>query len=429
MTATRAREPRRRTHIVGWRPMGPRSTTESHRASTPLELVFDLCFVVAVAQAGASLHHAYVEGHPGDAFSAFPFVFFAIWWAWMNFTWFASAYDNDDVPYRLAVLVQIAGALILAAGVPRAFDNREYAVVTFGFLVMRLALVSLWVRAAIEHQSGRGSAIRYAIGVSACQIGWLSLLVLPESAARAAWAVLVPLELLVPMWAERRGRTSWHPGHIVERYGLFTIIVLGESILAASLAIQTALDEGRSLADLASVAGGGLLIVFAMWWIYFDLPTAQVMGTARAHFGDSPRGAFIWGYSHLVVFASAAAVGAGLAGAVDHAADHSKLTDTQVALTVTVPVTLYMASVWVLHLRHKHPGFLRYGAVPLTMIVILLSSLTDEAVLVTGCAMAALVATSVVGNDRYARKLATPSTHHAGDQVDRRRDDDRTEEP
>lgn len=429
MTATRAaREERRRTHIVGWRPMGPRSTTESHRASTPLELFFDLCFVVAVAQAGASLHHAYVEGHPGDAFTAFPFVFFAIWWAWMNFTWFASAYDNDDVPYRLAVLVQIAGALILAAGVPRAFDGREFAVVTFGYLVMRLALVSLWVRAAIEHQSGRGCAIRYAVGVGACQIGWLSLLLLPETAALVAWAVLVPLELLVPVWAERRGRTSWHPGHIVERYGLFTIIVLGESILAASLAIQTALDEGQSLADLASVAGGGLLIVFAMWWVYFDLPTEQVMGTARAHFGESPRGAFVWGYSHLVVFASAAAVGAGLAAAVDHAAGHSKLTDTQVALTVTVPVSVYLASVWVLHLRHKHPGFLRYGVVPLAVIVVLASSVTDESVLLTGCTMAALVVASVVGNDRYSRRLAS-STHDAGDRVDRRRDDDRTQEP
>src|SRR5688572_11928476 len=223
MTATRAaRDGRRRRHIVGWRPMGPRSTTESHRASTPLELFFDLCFVVAVAQAGASLHHAYVEGHPGDAFSAFPFVFFAIWWAWMNFTWFASAYDNDDVPYRIAVLVQISGALILAAGVPRAFDERDFAVATVGYVVMRVALVSLWLRAAIEHAGGRRSAIRYAVGVGACQVGWVSLLFLPEPVALAGWAVLVPLELAVPMWAERLGATSWHPGHIVERYGLFT---------------------------------------------------------------------------------------------------------------------------------------------------------------------------------------------------------------
>ena len=75
-------------------------------------------------------------------------VFFAIWWAWMNFTWFASAYDNDDVLYRLGVFVQIAGVLILAAGVPRAFASASFAIVTLGYAVMRVGLVSLWLRAA-----------------------------------------------------------------------------------------------------------------------------------------------------------------------------------------------------------------------------------------------------------------------------------------
>src|SRR5688572_5008916 len=102
--------------------MRPRSTTEAHRAATPLELFFDLCFVVAVAQASSRLHHALAENHVSQGVVGFGTVFFAIWWAWMNFSWFASAYDTDDVPYRLVTLVQIAGALILAAGVPRAFD-------------------------------------------------------------------------------------------------------------------------------------------------------------------------------------------------------------------------------------------------------------------------------------------------------------------
>jgi hypothetical protein len=97
--------------------MTPRDPHEPHRSSTPLELLFDLCFVVAIAQAGARLHHGIVEGHASHASLGYAVVFFAIWWAWMNFTWFASAYDTDDVPYRLLVLVQIAGVLVLAAGV------------------------------------------------------------------------------------------------------------------------------------------------------------------------------------------------------------------------------------------------------------------------------------------------------------------------
>ncbi|HEX8803081.1 MAG TPA: low temperature requirement protein A, partial [Acidimicrobiales bacterium] len=127
---TRADAPNRaagRARLV--RPLGPRSPDEEHRAATPLELFFDLCFVVAVAQAADGLHHALAEADMVSALVGYPSVFFAVWWAWMNFTWFASAYDNDDVPYRLTVLVQIAGVLILAAGVPRAFADEDFGVV------------------------------------------------------------------------------------------------------------------------------------------------------------------------------------------------------------------------------------------------------------------------------------------------------------
>ena len=95
----------------GWvRPMRSRSQHEEHRASTPLELLFDLVFVIAVAQAASALHHGITAGHVAEATLGFAMLFFAIWWAWMNFTWFASAYDTDDVPYRLAVFVQLSGA-------------------------------------------------------------------------------------------------------------------------------------------------------------------------------------------------------------------------------------------------------------------------------------------------------------------------------
>ena len=108
-----------------FRRMSARDPAESHRAATPLELLYDLCFVVAIAQAAASLHHAMAEGHAAQGLLGFMLVFFAIWWAWMGFAWFASAFDTDDVPYRLKVLVQIVGVLVLAAGVKRAFEHQE----------------------------------------------------------------------------------------------------------------------------------------------------------------------------------------------------------------------------------------------------------------------------------------------------------------
>ena len=333
--------------------MRARSTTEAHRASTPLELFFDLCFVVAVAQAASGLHHALAETHYADALVGYVTVFFAIWWAWMNFTWFASAYDTDDVAYRLAVFVQITGALLIAAGVPRAFDDHDFGIVVLGYVVMRAALVAQWLRAAASDPDGRACARRYAAGVTACQVGWVALLVVPDTWRLAGFALLVVAEMLVPVWAEQAGRTAWHPRHIAERYGLFTIIVLGESVLAATVAFQQALDGGTGLADLAVVGGGALLVVFAMWWLYFDQPADQTVERARAAFDESTRAGFVWGYGHLVVFASAAAVGAGIEVAVDHAVHPDEVSATLAAGAVAVPVVLYMLSVRVLHTARR----------------------------------------------------------------------------
>jgi len=103
-------------HGPRWtRLMRAREPDEPYRSSTPLELFYDLCFVVAVSLAAARLHHALGEQHIGAGLLGYLMVFFAIWWAWMNFTWFASAYDTDDALYRGTTLVQIAGALVLAA--------------------------------------------------------------------------------------------------------------------------------------------------------------------------------------------------------------------------------------------------------------------------------------------------------------------------
>jgi hypothetical protein len=244
------------------RPMVARSPDEEHRTATALELFFDLCFVVAVAQAAAGLHHAVADGHVAAGVLGYVVVFFAIWWAWMNFTWFASAYDTDDVAYRLTTLVQITGALILAAGVPRALDGRDFAVITLGYVVMRLAMVTQWLRAAGADAERRRCCLRYAVGITVVQAGWVARLTLPHGWAMAGIALLVVAELAVPIWAERAAPTTWHPHHVAERYGLFTLIVLGEVVGASTLAVQSALDADAALADLATIATGGLLTLF-----------------------------------------------------------------------------------------------------------------------------------------------------------------------
>jgi low temperature requirement protein LtrA len=347
-------------------PMPPRDTHEEHRSATPLELFFDLTL-----------------------------VFFAIWWAWMNFTWFASAYDNDDVAYRLTVFVLMTGVLILAAGVPRAFDDQDFGVITLGYVVMRLAMVGLWLRVAAQHPEGRPCALRYALGITLLQIGWVLRLALPEGAGLVAFFVLVVLELSVPAWAEAIGRTAWHPRHIAERYALFTIIVLGESVLGATVGVQTALDLDTHFEDVATVVVGGLLTLFAMWWIYFDMPTERLIDRARESSDAGRSGAFAWGYGHYFVFGAAAAMGAGLVVMVDQVTDHSELTDAQAAFAFTVPVVVYLIMVWMLHMPFKVSTPLRNFGVPVAACLILLSSFTPEPVLLTGFVLVALVAASV----------------------------------
>lgn len=101
-----------------------RDIHEQHRVATPLELLFDLTFVVAVALAAAQLHHAEASHHVGQALPGYLVAFFAIWWAWMNYTWFASAYDNDDAIYRVFTLMQMGGVLVFATGVPGLFEGQ-----------------------------------------------------------------------------------------------------------------------------------------------------------------------------------------------------------------------------------------------------------------------------------------------------------------
>jgi low temperature requirement protein LtrA len=376
--------------------MSPRDPEQEHRAATPLELFFDLTFVAAVALAGAGLEHGLATGHPAQALAAYPIVFFAIWWAWMNFTWFASAYDTDDAPYRIAVLIQMTGALIVAAGISRAFRGGWHLeIITAGYVVMRLALVALWLRAAAADPGGRRGAVRYAAGVTALQVLWVARLALPSEGGLASFLVLAALELAVPVWAEAAGRTSWHPRHIAERYALFTIIVLGEAVLAATTGVQKAVTGSVAFGAIATTVTGGLLIVFSMWWLYFDLPAEEVVTDVRRRFATRLSGAFLWGYGHYVVFGCAAAVGAGLAVSVGRAGGDARLGSLAAGFAVTAPVAGYLLTVWVLHAPYKRHGAMRAVLPPAGVALILASSATGEPVLATGLILALLVAAGV----------------------------------
>ena len=321
--------PRRRTGAV------VRSAAEPHRTATSLELLYDLCFVVAVAQISSELHHLLVERRFADGVIGFSAAFFGIWWAWVNYVWFASGHDSDDVPFRLLTLVQMAGVLVLAAGVHDAMEHFDFTTMTIGYVVMRLGLVGMWLRVARDQPAHRQRAMRYVIGISAVQVLWLLRLALPEGRpiGVGSFVVLAFVELAIPIWAERVAPApQFHPGHIAERFGLFTIIVLGEVILSSTIAVREAIDAVGLEFGVLVVAAAALVIAFAVWWSYFGRDDEPEV--------DRLHGAFFWGYGHFPVFAGLAAFGAGVHVAVEAAAGSADVTDRLAALAITVPLAV-----------------------------------------------------------------------------------------
>lgn len=206
------------------RPMLARDPHEGGRVASSLELFFDLTFVVAVSSAGGQLHKALSHGEVAHGIVGYAMAFFAIWWAWMNFTWFATSFDTDDWLYRVTTIVQMGGVLVLAAGIPGLFASdgtgaRGSGIALAGYVLMRLPMVSQWVRAGTANPSLRRTAWTYAGGITAVQILWVLTLLLPLSLFPFAFAVLAACEIAVPVVAERGRHTPWHPHHITERYG------------------------------------------------------------------------------------------------------------------------------------------------------------------------------------------------------------------
>ncbi|MCE5292360.1 MAG: low temperature requirement protein A [Nocardiaceae bacterium] len=322
------------------RRMTARDPDEQHRASTPLELLFDLTLVVAVSQVAAELHHAISENHLLSALPFFFIAFFGIWWAWMNFTWFASAYDTDDVPYRLLTLLQMAGVLVLAGGVGVAFHG-DLRVLVLGYVIMRIAMVVQWSRAAHQHPESRATTMRYAVGIVVVQAAWVAMLFIPKPFQIVVLVVLLVAELATPVYAEAAGTgTTWHPGHIAERYGLFTIIVLGEVLLSTLLTVREAIEGEAVRGEMIAIGGGALVIVFTLWWFYFLGEEPELQELKRS---------VVWGYGHYFVFGSVAALGAGVGAAVDIVTHHGHASELLASLTIAVAICVFMVALAVLH--------------------------------------------------------------------------------
>lgn len=373
--------------------MLPRDPAEPARAASTLELFFDLVFVIAVSQTSSQLHDGLTEGHLGHAIPGYLLVFFSIWWAWMNFTWFSTSFDTDDWLYRVLTIVQMSGVLVLAAGVEPVFVDDDFRLMIAGYVVMRLAMVAQWVRAS-RAPGMRTACLSYAAGIALAQVLWVAWPFLPEGTVRtAAVPFLVLAELAVPVVAERRGvraggsMTPWHPHHITERYGCFTLILLGESLLASSSGIIEAREEAENLVPLVELAVLAFVITAALWWSYFWAPHHRQIGSS----GSSLR----YGYGHYVLFAAAGALSAGIEVELDALTGASGLFDTAAAYAFAVPVAIFLLTVWIVAMRGAADRVVDI-VMPLAAVAVLCDPLIPAPVALTTFVLVVVVVVLIV---------------------------------
>lgn len=340
----------------GIRRMTGRSPNEPHRAATPLELLFDLTFVAAFGVAGGQLAHGIAEDHVGGALFGFAFAMAAVVWAWINYSWFASAFDTDDWLFRVLTMVQMVGVVVLAIGIEPMFKSAEMGkpieneVMVAGYVVMRVALIAQWWRASRGNPKYRKVAGTYMVTVGIAQAFWVASIILPLDLVTFAMVAVVGflIDWGGPILAESKGAkfgggaSPWNAHHIAERYSLLAIIALGETIFGTLAAAQSITAAHGWTFSSIMVIGLGVLLGFALWWVYFMVPSEPILAVNRTK-------AFVWGYTHVVVFASIAALGAGL-HVIGYVYDeHYHVSVFTAVASTAVPVLVFMVSLFLLH--------------------------------------------------------------------------------
>lgn len=403
------------------RRMVGRNPDEPHRTATPLELLFDLTFVVAFSQAGTEAAHLLELGHFAPAIIGFTIAVFAICLAWINYSWLASAYDNDDIFFRVATMVQMLGVLVLALGIPPAFhsidegEHLDNGVLVAGYVIMRVATVALWLRIARHDPSRRPTALAYASVVGVIQVGWVTTIFINPSlpVMLGIFVVLGTLELLGPYVIEHRvGGTPWHAHHIAERYGLLVIITLGEVVLGTILAISAVVEEQKWTLEAALVAFGGTALAFSMWWVYFTMPSAKVLHRFRE------RG-FMWGYGHLAIFGSIAATGAGLHVAAYEIQGLAHIDEVAAMLTVAVPVGIFLIALFTIYslLLREFDRFhillflLSIAALVAAVLAVVAGASMGTGIVLTACAPVVVI----VGYETLGHRHQAAALHRALD--------------
>jgi low temperature requirement protein LtrA len=280
------------------------------RKATWFELFFDLVFVVAVAQlSGAYAHHF---DWAGAAVSVL--LLLVMWWCWLGHTFHATRFDQQRPDQRLLGLAQILAVTVIGYGVSDAFGARGAA-----FALGLAAFKALLAVAYLRERRWRGAhgLIRAYAGLYLLQATlWAASAALPPTPRIALWLVALALDTASPWWVARYTTTVQpHPEHLPERFGLFTIILLGEGVAS----VVHALDHGPTLHGPAMAAAlGGLALTFLTWLGYFEVTRAHdERAVAGAAGGRNLR---LWAYGHVPIYVGVFSLAAGTVAMAGEAA-------------------------------------------------------------------------------------------------------------
>ncbi|MGX6600748.1 low temperature requirement protein A [Micromonosporaceae bacterium Da 78-11] len=304
----------------------PDVNRESNRTATRLELFFDLAFLTFVARAADLL--AKDESWTGGL--RFAAVLAVGWWAWASTTLYANRFDTDDAVFRLLTLIGMGGVLTMAASVDK-ISGAASLWFTLGYVVIRLVLVAGYLRAGWHLPDSRRAIRPYLLGHAAGAAIWLVALAVPTPWRYVVWAVGVGVDLLGPTLSARlRDALPVHMEHLPERFGLFVILVLGESVAAA----VTGVHDGGWTTGVVLTALFAFILSAALWWSYFDLSGGAAKRRLLEEGGENTRQGVhdLYVYAHLPIAISLTAVAVGLEHAILHGAEDHLSTGTRVVL-------------------------------------------------------------------------------------------------
>lgn len=313
-----------------WRQPRLRVTSEDERENHAswVELFFDLVFVVVVAV----LSENFREHLSAIGFLQFVALFVPCWWAWVLFTFYADRYDTDDVIHRLLILAGMLAVIFLAVNARKTFEGSSVGF-AISYVMVRSVVLALYMRASRHVPVAIANLKLYFASYAPSTSLWLLSIAVPEPTRYLLWAIGMAIELVMPLVGSRLlAGTPVHPSHLPERFGLLTLIVLGETIVA--VATGTADTNWQLSSTVAAV--GGFAIAACLWWIYFNFLETSVIirGIRSVH---------IYNYGHLPILIGLILVAVGTEHMIEEA-NHSAL-PTATRWALCGGVMLYMVAI------------------------------------------------------------------------------------